>query len=54
MDGFQRLFLFAALAVLIFTVLKWVRILRRLNEAVQAAQARVLRDEVDDEAPQED
>ncbi len=38
MGSLQRLFLLVAAVVLVFTVLKWVRILRRVNFAVQAAQ----------------
>ncbi|OTA42138.1 MAG: hypothetical protein A6D92_01315 [Symbiobacterium thermophilum] len=38
MDSFQLVFLFVAFLVLVFTVLKWVRLLRKLDAALQAAQ----------------
>jgi len=52
MDSSQRLFLIAAVAVLIFTVLKWVRMLRRLDATIQAAREKARRGEVSGE-PQE-
>ncbi len=38
MDPLQRGYLLVAAAVLVFTVLKWIRLLRRLDAAVQAAR----------------
>lgn len=53
MGSLQLVFLLVTCVMLVFTVLKWVRLLRQLDAALQAAQKAARRRPVHDEGPQD-